>query len=91
MEAHAAVVAIAFNMGVIDFIKHGSPKAIAKHGLVPAPLNAPGSRQEPSLNDTEEGPAVKKTKKCCIEWCAGYASERCHVCFFHAFVLFHAF
>ena len=91
MEAHAAVAAIAFNIGMIDFVKHGSPKAIAKCGLVLAPLNVPGLVQEPSRNNTEEGPAVKKTKKCCIEWCAGYASERCHVCFFHAFVLFHAF
>jgi hypothetical protein len=58
-------------MGAIDFIKYGSPEAVAKRGLVLAPLDAPGSVQEPSATDAEEDPAVKEIEKCCAEWRAG--------------------
>jgi hypothetical protein len=58
-------------MGAIDFIKHGSPEAVAKRGLVLAPLDAPGSVQEPSATDAEEDPAVKEIELCCAEWRAG--------------------
>ena len=70
-EAHAAEAAIAVDMGAIDFIKYGSPEAVAKRGLVLAPLNAPGSVQEPSATDAEEDPVVKEIEKCCAEWRAG--------------------
>ncbi len=70
-EARAAAAAIAVDMGAIDFIKHGSPEAVAKRGLVLAPLDAPGSVQEPSTTDAEEDPAVKEIDKCCVEWRAG--------------------
>ena len=58
-------------MGAIDFIKHGSPEAVAKRGLVLAPLDAPGSVQEPSPTDGEEDPAVKAIENCCVQWRAG--------------------
>ena len=63
-------------MGAIDFIKHGSPEAVAKRGLVLAPLDAPGSVQEPSATDAEEDPAVKEIEKCCVEWRAGRVKPR---------------
>ena len=63
-------------MGAIDFIKHGSPEAVAKRGLVLAPLDAPGSVQEPSPNDAEEDPAVAEIEKCCVEWRAGLVKPR---------------
>jgi hypothetical protein len=63
-------------MGAIDFIKHGSPEAVAKRGLVLAPLDAPGSVQEPSTTDAEEDPAVKKIDNCCVEWRAGRVKPR---------------
>ena len=63
-------------MGAIDFIKHGSPEAVAKRGLVLAPLDAPGSVQEPSATDGEEDPAVKEIEKCCAEWRAGRVKPR---------------
>ena len=63
-------------MGAIDFIKHGSPEAVAKRGLVLAPLDAPGSVQEPSATDAEEDPAVKEIEKCCVEWRAGHVKPR---------------
>ena len=75
-EARAAAAAIAVDMGAIDFIKHGSPEAVAKRGLVLAPLDAPGSVQEPSPNDAEEDPAVKRIEKCCVEWRAGRVKPR---------------
>jgi hypothetical protein len=63
-------------MGAIDFIKHGSPEAVAKRGLVLAPLDAPGSVQEPSTTDAEGDPAVKEIEKCCVEWRAGRVKPR---------------
>ena len=57
-EAHAAAAAVAVDMGAIDFIKHGSPEAVAKRGFVLVLLDAPGSVQEPSPTDGEEDPAV---------------------------------
>ncbi|KAI0290249.1 hypothetical protein BC826DRAFT_553820 [Russula brevipes] len=63
-------------MGAIDFIKHGSPEAVAKRGLVLAPLDAPGSVQEPSPGDAEEDPAVAEIEKCCVEWRAGRIKPR---------------
>jgi hypothetical protein len=75
-EARAVAAAIAVDMGAIDFIKHGSPEAVAKRGLVLAPLDAPGSVQEPSATDAEEVPAVKEIEKCCIEWRAGRVKPR---------------
>jgi hypothetical protein len=75
-EARAAAAAIAVDMGAIDFIKHGSPEAVAKRGLVLAPLDAPGSVQEPSATDAEEDPAVKEIEKCCVEWRAGHVKPR---------------
>jgi hypothetical protein len=70
-EARAAAAVIAVDMGAIDFIKYGSPEAVAKRGLVLAPLDAPGSVQEPSATDAEEDPAVKEIEKCCAQWRAG--------------------
>jgi hypothetical protein len=75
-EARAAAAAIAVDMGAIDFIKHGSPEAVAKRGLVLAPLDAPGSVQEPSATDAEGDPAVKEIEKCCVEWRAGRVKPR---------------
>ena len=75
-EARAAAATIAVDMGAIDFIKHGSPEAVAKRGLVLAPLDAPGSVQEPSATDAEEDPAVKEIEKCCVEWRAGHVKPR---------------
>jgi hypothetical protein len=63
-------------MGAIDFIKHGSPEAVAKRGLVLAPLDAPGSVQEPSSSDAEVDPAVAEIEKCCVEWRAGLVKPR---------------
>ena len=63
-------------MGAIDFIKYGSPEAVAKRGLVLAPLDAPGSVQESSLSDAEEDPAVAEIEKCCVEWRAGLVKPR---------------
>ena len=74
-EARAAAAAVAVDMGAIDFIKHGSPEAVAKRGLVLAPLDAPGS-VETSSNDAEEDPAVKEIEKCCVEWRAGRVKPR---------------
>ena len=70
-EARAAAASIAVDMGAIDFIKYGSPEAVAKRGLVLAPLDAPGSVQEPSATDAEGDPAVKEIETCCAEWRAG--------------------
>ena len=64
-EARTAAAAIAVEMGAIDFIKYGSPEAVAKRGLVLAPLDAPGSVQEPSATDAKEDPSVKEIEKCC--------------------------
>ncbi|KAI0284173.1 hypothetical protein BC826DRAFT_1179399 [Russula brevipes] len=75
-EARAAAAAVAVDMGAIDLIKHGSPEAVAKRGLVLAPLDAPGSVQEPSLGDAGEDPAVAKIEKCCVEWRAGRIKPR---------------
>ena len=75
-EARAAAVAVAVDMGAIDFIKHGSPEAVAKRGLVLAPLDAPGSVQEPSPMDAEEDPSVKEIETCCVEWRAGRVKPR---------------
>jgi len=63
------------SMGAIEFFKHGSPEAVAKCGLVLAPLDAPCS-VETSKNDTEEDPTVKEIKKCCVEWRAGHVKLR---------------
>jgi hypothetical protein len=60
-EAHAAAVAIAVDMGVIDFIEHSSPEAVAKRGLMLTLLDAPGSVQEPSETDAEV-PSVKESR-----------------------------
>jgi hypothetical protein len=70
-EARAAAAVIAVDMGAIDFFKHGSPEAVAKRGLVLAPLDAPGLVQEPLVADAEEDRAVKEIEKCCAEWRAG--------------------
>ena len=70
-EARAATAVIAIDMGIIDFIKHGSPEAVTKCGLVLALLNASGSVQEPSAMDAEEDPAVKEIEKCCAKCRAG--------------------
>jgi len=75
-EARAAAAAIAVDMGAIDFIKHGSPEAVTSRGLVLAPLDAPGSVQEPSATDAEEDLAVKEIEKCCVEWRAGRVKPR---------------
>jgi hypothetical protein len=58
-------VAIAVDMGAIDFIKHGSPEAIAKCRLGLVPLDAPGSVQEPLAIYVEEDPqaVVKEIEK----------------------------
>lgn len=69
-------MAVAVDMGAIDFIKHGSPEAVAKRGLVLAPLDAPGSVQEPSPMDAEEDPSVKEIETCCVEWRAGRVKPR---------------
>lgn len=66
------------DLGAIDLIEHGSPEAVAKHGLVLAPLDAPGSVQEPSATDAEEDPAVKEIEKCFAEWHTGSA-KRCWI------------
>ena len=52
-EERVVAAAVAVDMGAINFIKHGSPEAIAKRGLVLAPLDAPGSVQEPSVTDAD--------------------------------------
>ncbi|KAI0300676.1 hypothetical protein B0F90DRAFT_1722317 [Multifurca ochricompacta] len=75
-EARAAAAAVAVDMGAIDFIKHGSPEAVAKRGIVLAPLDAPGSVQESPLEDAEEDQAVKEIETCCVEWRAGRVKPR---------------
>jgi len=66
-EACTATAAIAVDMGVIDFIKYGSPKAITKCGLVLA-LLMHLALQKPLAMNTEEDPVVKEIEKCCAEW-----------------------
>ncbi len=63
-------------MGAIEFIKYGSPDAVAKRGLVLAPLDAPGSVQAPLPTAAEEDPAVQEIEKCCVEWRAGRVKPR---------------
>ncbi|KAI0262038.1 hypothetical protein BC834DRAFT_892735 [Gloeopeniophorella convolvens] len=75
-EARAAAAAVAVDMGAIDFIKHGSPEAVTKRGLVLAPLDAPGSVQAPLPSDAEGDPSVKEIETCCVEWRAGRVKPR---------------
>ncbi|KAH9170253.1 hypothetical protein EDB89DRAFT_1334952 [Lactarius sanguifluus] len=74
--ARAAAASVAVDMGAIEFIKYGSPDAVAKRGLVLAPLDAPGSVQAPLPTAASEDPAVQEVEKCCIEWRAGRVKPR---------------
>ena len=74
--ARAAAASVAVDMGAIDFIKHGSPDAVVKRGLVLAPLDAPGSVQAPLPTAAEEDPSVQEIEKCCVEWRASRVKPR---------------
>lgn len=76
VAARAAAASVAVEMGAIDFIKHGSPDAVVKRGLVLAPLDAPGSVQAPLPTAAEEDPSVQEIEKCCVEWRAGRVKPR---------------
>ncbi|KAI0284167.1 hypothetical protein BC826DRAFT_1190013 [Russula brevipes] len=64
-EARAAAAAVAVGMGTTDFVKHwhGSPEPVAKRRLVLAPLDTPGSVQEPSLGDAGEDLAAAEIRE----------------------------
>lgn len=74
--ARAAAASVAVDMGVIEFIKYGSPDAVMKRGLVLAPLDAPGSVQAPLPSAAEENPAVQEIEKCCVAWRADRVKPR---------------
>lgn len=76
VAARAAAASVAVDMGAIEFIKYGSPDAVAKRGLVLAPLDAPGSVQAPLPTAAEENPSVQDIEKCCVEWRAGRVKPR---------------
>ncbi|KAF8258505.1 hypothetical protein EI94DRAFT_1911940 [Lactarius quietus] len=78
--ARAAAASVAVDMGAIDFIKHGSPDAVVKRGLVLAPLDAPGSVQAPLPSAAEEDLSVQEIEKCCVEWRAGRVKPRVRMC-----------